>query len=121
MTAVSQPARADGRTLADVLLARVRASSDRRLAIDAGAGLVAAVVLALTRPPLWLPLALLAVGLAAYGVWGIADRELGEHHARGESSRWLPALRMLAATTGILAAVGAGVLLFFGALGTWIS
>lgn len=106
-------------SLAALLAARARASSDRRLALHAGVGLVTAVALLITQPPVWPSLALVAVAVGAYGAWGIADREWGERGARGVAPRWLRVARDGLATIGLVAAVAAGLLFFFGALGTW--
>ncbi|HEX7122983.1 MAG TPA: hypothetical protein VF178_11475 [Gemmatimonadaceae bacterium] len=106
-------------SLAALLAARARASSDRRLALHAGAGLVAAVAVLITRPPVWPSLALVAVAVGAYGAWGIADRELGERAARGTAPWWLRAARDALAAIGLTAAIVGGLLFFFGALGTW--
>lgn len=106
-------------TLVAFLATRARGASDGRLAVHAGVGLVAAVVALLTRPPLWLPLVLLALALGAFGAWGIADRELGERQAAGRAQRGLRLVRDAVAVAGALAAIAAALLLFFGALGTW--
>ena len=110
-------------TLPELLAARARDASDRRLALDAAIGSLAACALAYWRPAAWLPLLGAALCFAAFGVWGIAMRELGERAARDAEAgtRALRALRVVAAIAG---GVGTAMLLFGGLgtlLGTWIS
>jgi hypothetical protein len=59
----------------------------------------------------------------AYGVWGIADRELGERGSAGSSrALWfLRAVRIVAALTGAMAAVTAMLTALALALGRMIS
>ncbi|HSA54058.1 MAG TPA: hypothetical protein VLE53_00065 [Gemmatimonadaceae bacterium] len=110
---------ADERSLGAFLVARARRTSDARLAADAGVGLIAAVACALLRPPFWVPLTALAVAFAAYGTWAILDRELDEVTGRRPAGqrRLFVAARAAAAALGIVAAVAAGLTLFFAALG----
>jgi hypothetical protein len=110
-------------SLPEVLAARARSASDLRLVLDAGGGALAVIGILLWRPPGWTLLASAALCFAAFGAWGIADRELRERPAesREVSTRALRAARVLAAIVGGVAAA----LLLFGmlgvALGTWIS
>lgn len=109
--------------LPEFLAARARHASDTRLAVNAGAGLVAASAALWWRPPAW-PLFLSAAAcFFCYGVWGIADREL-----QAPGRRAAPALAaVLRGTRALAAAAGALALLvlLFGivalGLGTWIS
>lgn len=116
---VADNAHADERSLGAFLVARARRTSDLRLAADAGGGLVVGLVCALLRPPFWLPLTALGCAIAAYGVWAILDRELGEEAGRRSPAqrRALVGARALAAILGVAAAVAAGLTLFFIALG----
>jgi hypothetical protein len=112
----------DGGSLPTLLAQRARAATDRRLAIEAGVGLVVVTVVAIFQPPLSLPLAAFALSLAMFGTWGIVDRELADNG--GETMRRrrvLRAVRGLAATIGGLAAVLGALTLFFGILGRWAS
>ena len=108
-------------TLAELLSTRARGASDLRLAIDVALGVVIAVAVAIWRPPAW-PV-LLAAGscFAAFGAWGITDRELRERGQTAPNAGWLRAGRLAAALLGVVA----GVTLLLGvlglALGTWIS
>src|SRR3954469_6890458 len=68
----------DRDTLPAVLAARARAASDGRLAFDVTAGVLGALASALWHPAAWtIPFAV-ALCLAMFGVWGIAERESTE-------------------------------------------
>jgi len=108
----------DRGSLPEILVSRARQSSDRRLAVDAAIGIVLAAVVAILRPPLWIPLTALATCLGAYGAWGILDRELAD---AATAKRALAVGRGLVAVMGAAAALLFGVSLFFGLLGQWIS
>ena len=116
---MSDNAHADERSLGAFLVARARRTSDVRLATDAGGGLVVALVCALLRPPFWVSLTALATAFAAYGAWAILDRELSDESGRRTAAhrRLLIAARAIAGMLGVLAAVAAGLTLFFSALG----
>jgi hypothetical protein len=112
----------DGGTLTALLAERARAATDRRLAVEAGLGLVVLTVAAIFQPPLALPLAAFALSVAMFGTWGIVDRELAEiEGGTVRKRRVLNAVRVLAATVGALAAVLGALVLFFGILGRWMS
>jgi hypothetical protein len=102
-------------SLPDALAARARAASDGRLALDVVLGLMSAVGVALWHPTGWFVPFSAAVCFAAFGTWGIADRELRER-GRGVGTplvRILTALRTIAVVIGALAAF----VLIFSALG----
>lgn len=63
-------------SLAEVLTARARAASDTRLALDFAGGFVFAASAYIWRPKGWFLVLSAAICFAAYGAWGIADREL---------------------------------------------
>jgi len=109
----------DRGSLPALLMNRARLASDRQLVVNAATGLVAAVSIAILKPPLWITLFALACSLGAFGLWGILDREVAE--VKPSSKRALLAARGLVAVTGTLAAILFGVSLFFSLLGTWIS
>jgi hypothetical protein len=114
-----ESARARERSLGDFLVARARAASNLRLAADAGGGLIAAVAVAILRPPLWPALLAAAVTFAAYGTWAILDRELTGAPVAPPAGRrrLLVAGRAVTAVVGVLAAVLGGLVVFFVALG----
>jgi hypothetical protein len=109
----------DRGSLPQLLMNRARLASDRKLVINAATGLVAAVSIAILRPPLWVTLFALACCLGAYGLWGILDREVAE--VKPSSKRALLIARGLVAAAGTIAAIVFGVTLFFAALGPMIS
>ena len=108
----------DRGSLPELLVSRARQSSDRRLAVDAAIGIVLAAVVAILRPPLWIPLTALAACLGAYGAWGILDRELAD---AGVGKRALSIGRGFVAALGTAAALLFGISLFFALLGPLIS
>jgi hypothetical protein len=110
-------------TLPELLVARAHSASDTRLALDAAAGIVVALVLALWRPPAWYVLFAAALCVGFYGLWGMIDRELGERSTGGEprGSGWLHLARWTAAAAGVLSAIALLLGLLGAALGTWIS
>lgn len=106
----------DRGSLPELLVGRARQASDRRLVVDAAAGLLASAAFVVLRPPLWVPLTALAFCLGAYGIWGILDREASESH-----TKLIAWARGAVGLMGIAAAVVFGFSLFFGLLGQWIS
>ena len=87
------------------------------------AGCGVALGVAVWRPVGWITLLGAAVSLAAFGVWGIVDREIRE---RANAPRVLPVrvlsmVRVAAAAVGALAAVAALFAVLGVVLGTWIS
>lgn len=115
-------------SLLAVLAGAARRKSDAALAMWAGAGALAAVVIGVALPGWW-TLLMLAVGASAFGGWGIVDRELAEgaRMEPGRSTMSAGRERSLRVARTMLAAVGMGagivalLVLFAGALGTWIS
>jgi hypothetical protein len=111
----------DRGSLPQMLAHRARQASDRRLALDAALGLIAAAGFAVLRPPLWIPLTALAICLGAFGVWGILDRELVDSAGAENRVRVFAWARSGVALTGGAAAIVFGVTLFFALLGPIIS
>lgn len=111
----------DRGSLPQMLAQRARQASDRRLALDAALGLIAAAGLSVLRPPLWIPLSALAFCLGAFGVWGILDREAVDAGDSGNRARILSWARGGVALIGGAAAVLFGITLFFALLGRIIS
>lgn len=110
-------------SLREVLAARARTASDKRLVADVLGGLLVAAVALIWRPFGWFLFSSAAVCFAAFGVWGVADRELTEsaHQWGGAGTRVWKLLRICAAVAGALAV--AALLWGFLALGlgTWKS
>jgi hypothetical protein len=111
----------DRGSLPQLLLDRVRHTSDRRLVADAASGMLVAAVVAVLRPPFWGALVPLALCLGLYGIWGILDRELWDADLPPQRARVLTVARGFIGALGVAVAILFGVTLFFGALGTWIS
>ena len=107
----------DRGSLPELLANRARLASDRKLVFEASSGLLAAVMTAILRPPLWIPLFALGCCLGAFGLWGILDREVGE--VKPSMKRLLVVARGLVAAAGGFAAILFGVSLLFAMLGTW--
>lgn len=109
-------------SLPEFLAARARHASDGRLAIDALAGLFVAGAVAYWGGPGSAFLFSIAICFFAFGVWGIADRELGERPAAAPRVRvTLVTLRIAAAILGFAAAAYVVILALAKALGVMIS
>jgi hypothetical protein len=120
MTATSSRANDD---LFHVLASRARATSDGALVLLVLAGLTATIIVAAWRPAAWMLLGSIAVCAAAFGGWGIADRELVERAGTGSRTAVtaLRGVRLLALLAGVGAALVAAFRVLGAALGTWIS
>ena len=117
------PALRPDASLTEFLAARARAAPDGRLVVDVIVGSLAALGVATWRPTGWLALVGVAVCLAAFGLWGIVDRELRERVDAPDTriARMLALLRIVVAGVGGLAAVAAMFAVLGVLLGTWIS
>jgi hypothetical protein len=109
--------------LPDALVMRARAASDGRLALDVACGLFVAIAIGAWRPRLWLIPFSAAIWFAAYGAWGIADRELRERAdvAGVVVSTTLRVVRSFAVAVGAIAGVTAVFAVLGIVLGNWIS
>lgn len=111
-----------GDDLFGALAARARATSDGRLVGAVIGGLAAAIGIAIWRPFGWLVIASIGLCAAAFGAWGIADRELAEREAmHGSSTVVFRVVRSASVLVGVCAAIAAALMVLGGALGTWIS
>jgi hypothetical protein len=111
-------------TLPEFLAARARHASDARLVAYACGGFVLLIVALVWRGSAWHVLVSLAMCVLTFGVWGIADRELGERSGGNVSTRTLVMLRVvrvIAATLGAAAFVALLVSAMAIALGRMIS
>jgi len=105
-----------------VLASRARATSDGALVLAVIAGLTVTIVVAAWRPTAWMLVGSIGVCAAAFGGWGIADRELVERaDGRRMTVTALRGVRVLALIAGIGAAFVAAFRVLGAALGTWIS
>ena len=109
-------------SLPEFLAARARHATDTRLALDALAGLLLGAGVAYWNGPGTRFLMSVGACFFAYGVWGIADRELGERPNASARARvaWR-GLRVSAAILGFAAAAYIVVLGLAKALGVMIS
>lgn len=108
--------------LLHALASRARATSDGRLVVAVVAGLAAALAIAVWRPPAWLVLASGGMCVAAFGAWGIADRELAERpRTSGMPAAALRTVRLLSLVLGATAAIVTVLNVLGMVLGTWIS
>jgi hypothetical protein len=109
-------------TLGEFLASRARRASDTLLAGHAIIAVVTAVAIAAWRGPLWDVRLSLATCFLAFGVWGIADRDIS---AKQLGSRrvivLLRAVRFTAAVCGFAAAAFLAMALLGRALGRIIS
>jgi len=109
-------------TLGEFLASRARGASDARLAGDAIAAVLTAVVIGVSKGPLSDIRLSIAACLLAFAIWGVADRELmQEHLASGRKFLLLRATRVIAATLGFAAAAFLMMALLGRALGRMIS
>jgi hypothetical protein len=110
-------------SLPEALAARARSRSDGRLVLDVLGGVSVASALWIWRPAVWLIPCCVAICLASFGIWGIADRELRERTNTPRSAvvRLLSVARVLVGTIGALAALAALYAGLAATLGTWIS
>ena len=117
------PALRPDASLPEFLAARARAASDGRLVVDVIVGCSAALAIAVWRPTGWVTLLGAALCLAAFGAWGIVDRELRERVGAPPTLllQSLALIRVAAAAIGALAAVTALFSVLGIVLGTWIS
>lgn len=109
--------------LPEFLAARARRASDARLAADATGGFIVAMVALMVRFPGWHLVLAAASCFFAFGLWGIADRELGER-ASSASPAVVTTFRVVLAVASLVGALAAAALLMslMGiALGTIIS
>ena len=102
-----------------VLASRARSTSDGALVLAVIVGLSEAIVVAARRPAAWMLLGSIGVCAAAFGGWGIADRELvGGGRVTVTTLR---GVRVLALIAGVGAAIVAAFRVLGAVLGTWIS
>ncbi|HJU73729.1 MAG TPA: hypothetical protein VJ717_08270 [Gemmatimonadaceae bacterium] len=107
----------DTRTLAELVAAAARRTSDGRLVACAVTGIVGVAAIALFLRFMWW-LTPVMLGIAAFGGWGIADRERAALGTRGTVFR---GVRVVAMLVGGAAAAFAAFLLFVVFVGRLIS
>jgi hypothetical protein len=109
-------------TLGEFLATRARRASDTYLAGHAITAVLAAVAIAAWRGPLWEVRLSIAVCFLAFGVWGVADRDLAQRESASRPALWaLSATRLVAAVCGFAAGAFLMMSLLGRALGRIIS
>jgi hypothetical protein len=116
-------ARRPDASLLEVLAARARSSSARRLAVDCIAGAVVAAAALRWDSAFTIVMTSAAVCLVAYGAWGLVDRAAAISAAKTSrpAANAIQLLRALIVLCGVLGAVGVLLGVWALALGTWIS
>src|SRR2546423_5789681 len=102
---MTTPAREHEETLGEFLASRARRATETRLAGDAIAAMLTGAAIALWRGPAWDLRISLAACFLAFGIWGIADRDLQRQTASHGMKLFLRATRVAAAASGFAAAV----------------
>jgi len=107
----------DTRTLSDVIGTLARRAPDGLLVAFVAVGVIAVIAIGLFLRPIWY-LTPLMLAIAAFGGWGIADRERAALGARGVAFR---VLRLASALVGGAAAAFLAIMLFVLFVGTLMS
>lgn len=107
----------DSRTLGDVIGALARRTPDGLLVAFVAVGIIGVIAIGLFVRPIWY-LTPLLLAIAAFGGWGIADRERAALGARGVTFR---ILRLVSALVGGAAAAFLAIMLFVLFVGTLMS
>ncbi len=107
----------DTRTLGDVIGTLARRAPDGLLVACVAVGVIGVIAIGLFVRPLWY-LTPLMLAIAAFGGWGIADRERTALGARGVAFR---VLRLVSALVGGAAAAFLAFMLFVLFVGTLMS
>jgi hypothetical protein len=107
----------DTRTLGELIATLARRAPDGLLVTCAAVGIAGAAAIGLLLRPVWC-LTPLMLGIAAFGGWGIADRERSALGARGIVFQ---VVRGVAILLGVAAAASAAVALFVVFVGGLIS
>jgi hypothetical protein len=84
-------------TLGEFLASRARSASEMRLVGDAAFSVVAAVAVGVWRGPLWDVRVAIALCVLAFGVWGVADRDLASRAGATARHLLLPRVTRIAA------------------------
>ena len=88
-------------SLGEVIAERARRASETRLAGDAISAVLAAVAIGVWRGPLWDVRIAIALCFLAFGLWGVADRDLARRSDAPPRATLLPrATRVVAGILG---------------------
>jgi len=110
-------------TIVPFLVSRARRASDARLVLIASCGIFTVGIMVVWQPPGAALLTSAASAGVAFGLWGIADRELSERQGVASPAA-LFLLRVLRASAVVLGTAAILNILALGlaaSLGTWIS
>ncbi len=108
--------------LGTVLAQLARRTPDGRLVLAAAAGVVAALVAIVLKPPAWFPMLAAGVCLLSFGTWGITDRVLHEvPESVSSTQRVLRTARIAAVVLGMCGGVALVLGVLALAMGNWIS
>lgn len=109
-------------TLGEFLAARARSASEIRLVGDAAFSVLAAIGIGVWRGPLWDVRIAIALCFLAFGLWGVADRDLARRTDARRRDVIVPRVtRVLAAILGFGAAAYLMMSLLGRAIGKVIS
>jgi hypothetical protein len=115
-------------SLADLWRRLARRATDTQLAVCASLlpiTVAASAVVALARPQWtlqWWPITAVPLLVAAFGIWGIGDRELAAPEADGSPARWgWRSIEVAAVVVAILSGVVMVLWFLVHVVGTWIS
>lgn len=109
-------------TLGEFLASRARRASEMRLVGDVAFAGFAAIVVGVWRGPLWDVRIAIALCLMAFGIWGVADRDLARRPPLTARELIIPrTMRVVAAVVGFGAAAYVMLSLLGRAIGTVIS
>lgn len=84
-------------TLGEFLASRARSASELRLVGDAAFSVFAAVAVGVWRGPLWDVRIAIALCFLAFGIWGVADRDLAGRSGAPRREVILPRVTRIAA------------------------
>jgi hypothetical protein len=115
-------------SLADLWRRTARRASDAQLAVCAAmlpVTIAASIVVARTRPQWtlhWWPVTAIPLLVAAFGIWGIGDRELTTTEVATSSVRWgWRSVEAAAVAVAILCGIVVVLWFLVRVVGTWIS
>jgi hypothetical protein len=110
-------------TIGVVLARRARAASDGALVCSVVLSVVFGVMAATWRVGVWIPTVCAVTAVAAFGLWGIVDRQLTDPLLPPSvlRDRSLRAVKLLLVVLGAAGLAVAFAFVMRGVLGTWIS
>lgn len=113
----------DTTSLREALAAAAHRASDAQVVVYAAAGIAIGTCAIIVRPMAWMAFTGIGACIAAFGLWAIADRELGDGRSDGSRASRI-AWRVLRTAAAVVGTAGAVLMLFLLlglGLGTWTS